>query len=501
MYSLLHGENSIKRIGKTSSSILQECNNDCKFIFPYSIPEQESRANLHMRTLIQLAESLDRILVIANVGSSRFTVTSPLPPTFYYDFNLLQKMFPNAKFVPQDEYKLWIENQPNHKKIIAEHILLKEVKEIDAIWLTKGDYEELQQQQNPQNGLYESFTIVKNSSNHYYKERMKFIDNNKNILYKFKLNITKLKEVRILKVNEVEKFGEFVIENLKSDSQILLVGVNMGRPMFLNMYEPIPYAEHIKNEALKIANQLKSSYIAIHWRMELALPENMPNCAIELVKEIQKIRKDTGIKNVYLATDFPIIYEKNGSISINSKNIGKHAQSGTFHIITSHHIKAMKILISAIKDIKTWKSLNGFGYLKYIGKEKENKENILFKELQGPGVQGILDKIVCINSNYFLSGPKGCCRSQSTYTRQIANTRKQLLIEGNKNILNDITRTYEFCETGKSEISRITMKGSIAYEILGHEMLITISQALEGQFLNGLLEMYQQTDIQVTQAY
>ncbi|CAJ0754879.1 836_t:CDS:2, partial [Entrophospora sp. SA101] len=33
------------------------------------------------------------------------------------------------------------------------------------------------------------------------------------------------------------------------------------------------------------------------------------------------------------------------------------------------------------------------------------------------------------------------------------------------------------------------MKGSIAYEILGHEMLITISQALEGQFLNGLLEI------------
>nr|CAG8433134.1 654_t:CDS:2 [Entrophospora candida] len=71
------------------------------------------------------------------------------------------------------------------------------------------------------------------------------------------------------------------------------------------------------------------------------------------------------------------------------------------------------------------------------------------------------------------------------------------IIEIKKIILN----AYEFCETGKWEISRITMKGSITYEILGHEMLITISQALEGQFLNGLLEVYQQTDIQVTQAY
>ncbi|CAJ0834909.1 13314_t:CDS:2 [Entrophospora sp. SA101] len=44
-----------------------------------------------------------------------------------------------------------------------------------------------------------------------------------------------------------------------------------------------------------------------------------------------------------------------------------------------------------------------------------------------PGVQGILD----INSNYFLSGPRDCCRTISIFTKQIANSRKQLLDEGN----------------------------------------------------------------------
>ncbi|CAJ0631804.1 15604_t:CDS:2 [Entrophospora sp. SA101] len=257
-------------------------------------------------------------------------------------------MFPNAKFVPQEEYKSWIKKQPNYKKITAEHILLTE---------------ERPQQQNKQNKHYESFVIANNSSNYYYKKQMYFINRH-------------------------------------------------------STYEPIPYAEHIINEASKIANRLESSYIAIHWRMEGALQENLPNCARKLVKKIQGIRKNTGIKNVYLATDVPITCEKNGSLSINFQSVDNKAQSSTFHNITFYHIKALEILSSAI-DIKTWKSLNAFDYLKYIGKEKKNKRNPLVKELNGPGVQGILDKLVCINSNYFLSGPEGCCRVRSSYTKQI----------------------------------------------------------------------------------
>ncbi|CAJ0831759.1 1670_t:CDS:2 [Entrophospora sp. SA101] len=353
--------------------------------------KQESKANIHLRSHVKLAESLDRILVIPNVGSSRFAASSPFPPTFYYDFNLLKKMFPNAKLVPQEEYEQWIENQPNHKKIIAEHITLSETKDVNDIMFTKGYYEELEQQQDQQIGLYKSFTILKNSSN--YRKQMNSINKNKNILYKFKINITKLKEVWMLMARKRDEFSEFMIKSLESDSQILLTNVRLKRSIFSNLNKPIPYAEHIRNEALKISNQLESSYIAIHWRMEGELPENMPNCAIELVKAIQKIREDTGIKNVYLATDFPITCEKNGSI-----------------------------------NIKTWKSLNAFGYLNYIGKEEKNNGDLLVNELQGSGVQGILDKLVCINSNYFLSGPEGCCKVLSSYTRQIANSREQLLI-------------------------------------------------------------------------
>nr|CAG8433141.1 660_t:CDS:2 [Entrophospora candida] len=399
----------------SSSKILQDCNNDCKFLFPYFIAEQETKSNLHIRTFVQLAESLNRILVLPNVGSSRSRACLPFSPSFYYNLNSLHEMFPNAKFIVQKEYDFWLEDQSDYKNIIGEHILLK-----STLDLAEGGYEELKQPLHRQNKFYNSFSIAKNSSNPYYINQLETMDSKCH--YDLKTNVTKFKEIRILKngflnhsPKQRKKFSKFLIEDLKSDSQILFIYSELQQAAFPDLYKPIPYADHIVNEAWKIINQLDSSYIAIHWRMEQAAPKNLPSCARELVKTIQKIKENTGINNVYLATDFPLTYNRNGSISITSNALDIKPQSDTFEVITIHHIKAMEILTSSV-NIKTWQSLNAFEYLKYIGQE-EDKENLLIGELQGPGVQGILDKIVCINSNYFLSGPRSCCRIQSTYTK------------------------------------------------------------------------------------
>ncbi|CAJ0910300.1 13584_t:CDS:2 [Entrophospora sp. SA101] len=267
---------------------------------------------------------------------------------------------------------LLLGNQSDYKKIISEHISFTSTPNLD-----EGGYEELKQQ-SQQNEYYRSFTIAKNSSSPYYRNQIDIM--NSKCHYDLKTNVTKFKEISILKngflYNSTEQrknFSEFLIEDLKSDSQILFIFSKLQQPGFPNMYKPIPYAEHIMYEASKIINQLDLSYIAIHWRMEQAVPKNLPNCARELVKTIQKIKENTGINNVYLTTYFPLTYNRNGSI------------------------------------------------------KKKNKENLLFNELKGPGVQGILD----INSNYFLSGPRDCCRTISIFTKQIANSRKQLLDEGN----------------------------------------------------------------------
>ncbi|CAI2169766.1 12255_t:CDS:2 [Funneliformis geosporum] len=45
--------------------------NQCKFLFAYHVPEQETSANAHFFTFIQLAEMLNRTIVLVNVQHSR----------------------------------------------------------------------------------------------------------------------------------------------------------------------------------------------------------------------------------------------------------------------------------------------------------------------------------------------------------------------------------------------------------------------------------------------
>ena len=76
-------------------------------MFPYFIPEQETRANLHLRSLTYLAQSLNRIMVLPNVGNSRMNCCAPFSFEFYYDLEKMRDMFPDIKFMTQQTFKDW----------------------------------------------------------------------------------------------------------------------------------------------------------------------------------------------------------------------------------------------------------------------------------------------------------------------------------------------------------------------------------------------------------
>lgn len=101
------------------------------------------------------------------------------------------------------------------------------------------------------------------------------------------------------------------------------------------------------------------------------------------------------------------------------------AQSLTFHVITEQHHDAIKLLNETF-ELNTWASMKS---LNYLYNEFPNHENVIHEELEGSGIQGIFNKLVLINSNYFISGPEGC-----------AHARRTLMRNGNPNILNNITR-------------------------------------------------------------
>ncbi|RIA82458.1 hypothetical protein C1645_788288, partial [Glomus cerebriforme] len=175
----------------------------------------------------------------------------------------------------------------------------------------------------------------------------------------------------------------------------------------------IPYSKKLVNIQQNITKKL-GNYLAIHWRVENSNIRLMTKCSQNLVDWIKDFSRDHKIDNVYLATDYPL---------------RGNPQSASFYHITEEHHQAMRILNSTI-DLNTWVSLNA------LDDYKNDQDKDIKNELEGSGIQGILDKLILINADWFVSGPKGCARTQSRYTRRIRHARERMIKSGNTKIKN-----------------------------------------------------------------
>src|SRR5581483_5924281 len=108
----------------------------------------------------------------------------------------------------------------------------------------------------------------------------------------------------------------------------------------------------------------------------------LPYCVDGLIKFLYEVRNKTGIKNIYFATDYPLV------------NSGRSLpQSSTFNTLYDEHHEAFKKLNSTF-TINTWVSMKALDYL-YELFPKYKK--YIDEELGGSGIQGIADKLILIN--------------------------------------------------------------------------------------------------------
>jgi hypothetical protein len=367
----------------------------CKFMFPYFIPEQETRANIHLRSLTYLARTLNRIMVLPNVGKSRMNCCAPFSFEFYYDLEKMREMFPDIKFMTQQTFKDW-----------TKELLIKP----DTLhtWI-------IQDGRNDSYSVRDHEKMAVEPGLHYGENLL-----NELCLNQFDLNISEYNEFHtgIKRLRNLENLmANFLTENLKDKkSPVILIRNRSPKRMLPYINKPIPYAPHIIKQALELKNKLQP-YFCIHWRMEQGISKKMPKCAKNLINTINQLKNSENINNVYLATDYPIS--------------GGKSASGTFHKVENNHRKAIQMLNRTL-EFKTWISLNAF--------EDFRNDERYASEFNSSGIHGILDKLTCIQANYFLSGPKKCCRVSSTYTKLIGKERQNLIKNGDKNIRNVITR-------------------------------------------------------------
>ncbi|CAG8648250.1 12847_t:CDS:2 [Dentiscutata heterogama] len=327
---------------------------DCRFLFMYYHSGQESKANIHLKTFSHIAGILDRTMVLTNVGRSRIESCNQFPFEFYYNLNALRKLFPKVNFISHIQ----------HLHLSHDDSLMPILEQVDPI--------------------IEPVTHI----NCFNKFDIKFDNSAK--FHRILIN----SEV-LLQVNDGNDSSTLLIKKLMdSDAEILLIKDDIGKEILTQTYSAIPYANHIIKEALRIKIALKS-YVAVYWRMEGVNPESLPECAKQLSNTLQYIREIHGISNVYLSTDYQISTELNDS----------------FSHLTEYYNQAMKILNSTT-DINIYSriSFDTFGKLRNrIG----NNDEFIATD----GVQRILDRIVCIDADYFLSGPANCCEQLNTFIK------------------------------------------------------------------------------------
>ncbi|CAG8593592.1 35773_t:CDS:1 [Gigaspora margarita] len=342
-------------------------------------------------------------MVLTNVGQSHVSSLKNFSFDFYYDVDKLSKKFPKVKFISQDEFQKWTEEQYNKPDVI--HVYLENSK------------------RNP------NFTVKDNTA---YFDRL--LSEYRMDRFDLRLNNSAIfKRIHIGNMghssrhgNKNDKLKKRLTTELKSNAEVMLIKHDVIRGPIFERLSPMPYALHITKAASKLAEKLKP-YIAIHWRMEQGQVGLMPQCSKSLVTFLKNLTLNTGITNIYFATDYPLVNNKD-------KNNKVRSQSSSFNYIGNKHHTAMKILNSSF-NLNTWVSTHALDYLQLypMGGEK------IQEELSGGGIQGIFDKLMLINSDYFIAGPKKCCRYSSTFTYNIMEAR-QKLFKNNGTIKNTVGR-------------------------------------------------------------
>ncbi|CAG8505531.1 3878_t:CDS:2, partial [Ambispora gerdemannii] len=352
----------------------------CKYLFPAYIGEQESKAQQHFRNLLRLAQRLDRTLVLPNVGDSRISSCKSYPFEYYYSVKSLRNLLSRPSLITQSELYKWLEARKNLRE--EENTSLLPTAKI--VIIEKGD--------DRINNNVTSATIDLTTP----KARRQicvspFIEKKKlSSAPTFNLQ-TRTSNYWSTKGNR-EAISKFFEENLKNDeSEVMIVHYTLRFPFTDATPLPVAYSEKLI-ERVQTATSSIHPYVAVHWRMEGADDINLPTCAKNLVEYLQNLKDTHGITNVYFATDYPV---EGGPI-----------HSGTFRGLNENHHEAIDIIRKEI-DFYTW------------GKLSDSSNNT--------SVMGILDKLVLMHADWFVSGPLECRKDSSSFTIQIIEQRNQIM--------------------------------------------------------------------------
>ncbi|ESK85649.1 proteophosphoglycan 5 [Moniliophthora roreri MCA 2997] len=394
----------ITRIPESSSSSFStwatSSDTMARYLIPIRIAEQESKARIHLSQLYILAQALNRTLVLPNVGKSRLGICNKWGFGVYYDLDSAEGFgvkISEVAFKRKGTQMVYLKNKLKRKQM-----------EIELAW------EE-------------------------YKGLMVAMDGTQKpnlpgcLASKVDTGLPTMTPVIIYPKDTsdgAQPIGDALVEVLqRQEADVLLLDHDLRFPIF-----PSSTLAPIVNYSpllVQLAEQLAGDgYIMVHWRMESVPPANLPGCADTLVDLLDSLLHESDTRRrVWFASDYSYTTANLLDCQVQEteeqgQGKGHQLKSNTFKRIFSEHDQAIQILKEAFCPggvLDGWNLTDLTTEMRWI--DPANFAVELSQDvLRDPGVLGILDKVVGMRAEVFVSGKKGCAR-KSSFTKQIVDAR------------------------------------------------------------------------------
>lgn len=416
----------------------------CAFLVPAWLGEQETKAQMHLYQLGLLALSLNRTLVLPNVAKSRLSCCYHNPFSFYYAADALDQL--GVRTISQAEFVEWSEKRdPAPSAQVVSMVGAKATYLAGAIEIDSASDPTLVPNKPTRNLCLKAPKTRLDFSGHsplaiyppegYHRSeagRLGFGESVVNTLSSpevgGKSSRASASRDAPYELPNVLAFNYELRFPIMAPSVVSLVLPSVPPPL---PFAHFPYSPVWTDLASNVAASL-SPFIAIHWRTETLAPPNLAPCASSLLRKLSLLKsRYPSIKNVYLATDYPI--EDPSGI----------AHSGTFaKVVTEQHHQAFRAFLKSFE--KEAKGLSLTTFAREQGRvvlpdalrealataSAEAGKPVGLGELDA-GLMGIVDKAVAMRAEVFLTGFAGVgkeaalgCAKVSSFTSQIIEARQ-----------------------------------------------------------------------------
>ena len=371
--------------------------NACRFLLPYRIAEQESKARLHFSQLVYLAQALNRTLVLPNVGKSRMGICFGWNFDLYYDLSGLKDN--GIQFAKSDTLKAWTDLRASRRTFTSGQLLIIAEKTdtiIESDQRSLGDLEV----QTINIGDIDTGCFRSRFQNLNMTECSAVSLNTKKTL------IIDMGQKLVKAIENVIKAPSLIVSVTDGPApglegpDILVLNWDLRHPIFPLIPFDLRYSPHLIDLASDLSPH--GPYLAVHWRVETILPENLPQCAYALIDTLVNILHDLSlagdIKFIWIASDMPFTSLPNTV-----------AKSGTLKELTPSHKEAVEIMRTAFESGGALTNWN-LETLEKVIEARFPNDSHHEEWLDDIGVRGILDKIIAAQATLFIGGTKRCSR-------------------------------------------------------------------------------------------